>query len=763
MISSSLLATINLSLGGLVFLLGLVILRENPRQRLNRVVALMLFFGGIGSIFAAMSLFPGAGAASRSAATRGHIDALENLSALWEFFFPSLFVFASLFPVERRYAMRWRRFAFLVYAPYLAHFMLLVAMLLMGGDTRPILQTSALQRVDALADLVGVVTRLFIGSHRFFFSFINLGVGIVAAILLVNSYRHARVARVRQQLRVIGAGLITCLALYSVASSVPILLAIYVSAPLRALLVMAALLAGSASIAFAIVQYKFLDTKLLARRGILYAIASALMVGLYLVIVGRMQEWAGRTWALNARIIEPVFLIVALILFQPAIAWLEDMLERAFLRDPGDYRSVLRRLGPSLLTTLDADDLLSTAAHTIGDALVLRVAHAVAFARDNETLVQTGAGAPLRAEAAARVRNIVGRLPSDRDFFRSGDLADVLSNVDRAFLVETLEVGVILPLHARGGTVGALLLGNKITGTSYTSEDEALLSALAGQMSLSLQNALLFRERVAIARIEEELELARRIQRSFQVTAFPDSDTLDVYAATLPAKHVGGDLYDVIRTVDGGLFLAIADVSGKGVPAALLSAMLQAAIRTQVETTSSIANIVQSINNLIFRSTSTEQFATFVLVHVDEGSGRLSFTNAGHNWPVVLRRSGDSEFLDRGGLILGIREDETFDVGSIALQAGDRVVFYTDGISEAMNALHEQFGEDRLCDVLRRAPADATARDIAEFVLGELRAWLAGEEPRDDITLLVLRVLQPTSVPSGGTLLTAEACGESLA
>jgi len=258
---------------------------------------------------------------------------------------------------------------------------------------------------------------------------------------------------------------------------------------------------------------------------------------------------------------------------------------------------------------------------------------------------------------------------------------------------------------------------------------------------VSLQNALLLRDRVAVARFEEELNLARQIQQTSLLSEFPAIPRCEVHALYIPSRQVGGDFYDVVPAGDGSYLIAIADVSGKGMPAALLSSMLQASLRTQ-SSSASLGTILKNINSLLYRSTAIHQFATFFLARVDGNSLRLTFSNAGHNWPLVLRPNGERTFLERGGTVLGIMEDVEFEEAQVALGAGDLVVLYTDGISEAANVAGEQFGEERLCAAVESMPRGLPARDVAERLHGALRDFLGEREPQDDLTLLVLRVVE---------------------
>ncbi|MBI3539981.1 MAG: SpoIIE family protein phosphatase [Candidatus Eisenbacteria bacterium] len=754
-----LLATLNLCLGGLVFLLGLLILRENPRQRLNRVVALMLFFGGFGSVLAALSfLGSGAGAggalAFRGAAPAGGPEAAQNFAYLWEFFFPTLFMFASIFPVERVFArrgaglLRFRfapSFAALIYAPHVFHFIVAFLLATLPGALQISLPAS-LKPLAPVAGLANLAVSLFLAMHRALFSLVNLGFGIAAIVLLADSYRRARAPRLRQQLRAIGLGLASCLVLYSFASLIPALFNLTITEWARSALTIAALTVGSGSIAYAMVRYKFLDAKLLARRGILYGVASALLVGVYLTVVVQLNRLLTQISGVDARVIEPVFLIVALIVFQPAISWLEQILDRLLLRDPGDYRNVLRQLGRDLQTTIELDDLLERSIRTIAESLLLGNAYIVALPRGG-VIVRTGAGAEPTPDDETLLPDLLGRLPSGEESFRLSDPIPGLTLADRGLLVGRLGTSLLFPLHSRGETVGALLLGDKVTATEYTSEDVNLLSALAGQLSVSLQNALLVRERVQVVRIEEELRLARQIQRSFLLSEFPTIARFDVHALNIPSKEVGGDFYDLVPTGNDEFVLAIADVAGKGVPAALLSSMLQASLRTQAGSIGSVAEILRNINSLVYRATAVHQFATFFIARVDHDTLQMTFSNAGHNYPMVIRRGHDPMFLERGGLVLGIQDGARYEEERLRLATGDLVVLYTDGISEASSRDGEFYGEARLCDLVRSLPHGLNAREVTEHILGALRAFLDGEEPRDDMTLMVLRVLEPEPAP----------------
>lgn len=734
--SSQILATVNLVLGGLVFLLGFVILRENRRQRLNRVVSLMLFFGGFGAVLAALSLLvPG---------RTGVAGLQSNVAYVWELFFPTAFLLASIFPEERPFTrpftlpggMRTPSFALLVYTPHAFHFLLVLATSLLPTEHAHATQ-GGISR--SFLDLLSVVGRLFLAVHQSLFSLVDLFFGAAAVVLLIGSWRKSQVPRVRSQLGSIMVGLVSCLVLYAFATTIPTLLGLPIDRGMQAALTTAALTLGSGAIAYAMVRFKFLDTKLIARRGILYALASAVLIGFYLTVIERVNTAVAGAFKIDARIVEPVFLIIALTLFQPAISKLEDSLDRMFMRDPTDYRNVLRALGRELQTTIDLEDLLNRSVRTLTETLLLRSAHIVAITSDGP-IVRTGAGESLSAESLQGVAEILPRLSTAEPSYRLSDPVDGLRRVDRELLVKTLGIELLVPLRWRNETLGMVLLSEKITGTEFTSEDVSLLNNLGFQMGVSLQNALLLRDRVRVARIEEELNLAHQIQQTFLKSDFPALPRCEVHAVNLPSRQVGGDYYDVVTAPDGSFLVAIADVAGKGVPAALLSSMLQAALRTQARSVESPAAILRNINALVYRSTAVHQFATFFLARVSADGRRMTFANAGHNWPALLRKDGSREWLQTGGTILGIMEDVPMDEATFDLTPGDLLVFYTDGISEATNEDGELYGEERLVEFVRGLPPALNPESIAVSILREVERHLGRLEAQDDRTLVVLRV-----------------------
>ncbi|HEY6196414.1 MAG TPA: SpoIIE family protein phosphatase, partial [Candidatus Eisenbacteria bacterium] len=239
-------------------------------------------------------------------------------------------------------------------------------------------------------------------------------------------------------------------------------------------------------------------------------------------------------------------------------------------------------------------------------------------------------------------------------------------------------------------------------------------------------------------RLENELEVARRIQARLLPAAAPRIPGLDVAGLSESAREVGGDYYDHLDLGGGRLLLVIADVSGKGVPAALLMSGFRASLMSQ-DTSDGAPDVVAGrVNDFLHKSVEPGRFVTAFFGFLDADSGRFVYVNAGHNPPVLLRAGGTVEMLHEGGLILGIVPGSPFLRGETTLAPGDLLVLYTDGVTEGADAAREQFGEERLIASIRAARSTG-ASELAHRIVREVRTFEGESGPADDITVLVAR------------------------
>ena len=237
------------------------------------------------------------------------------------------------------------------------------------------------------------------------------------------------------------------------------------------------------------------------------------------------------------------------------------------------------------------------------------------------------------------------------------------------------------------------------------------------------------------ARVARDYEDARQIQQALLPTVMPVIDGCDVAASWTPASEIGGDCYDVSKYSDTRLGLSIADVVGKGLPAALIMSNLQAAVRAFSTVATEPWEICQRVNRLLCRNIASGKFVTFCFAVIDTAHRSIRYANAGHNPPILLRADGRVDRLSPTGPVLGVTAEWTYSTGSWPIEAGDRLVCFTDGVTEAVSTADDEFGDDRLIDLLRDHRKDSPGV-ITRAVTDAVSAWTGGTR-QDDVTLLV--------------------------
>ncbi|MEW5978319.1 MAG: PP2C family protein-serine/threonine phosphatase [Acidobacteriota bacterium] len=244
--------------------------------------------------------------------------------------------------------------------------------------------------------------------------------------------------------------------------------------------------------------------------------------------------------------------------------------------------------------------------------------------------------------------------------------------------------------------------------------------------------------------LEQQLAIARQVQQDLLPHSCPECESLDFAAECLPAWQVGGDYYDIRWTSDGRIGLALGDVSGKGLPAALLMGLVHGALRTCSRLGRvSHAKMVQELNRILWTSSSPEHYSSLFWAYYDPESDRLSYVNAGHLPALLVRRDSDGapliEALERGGTVVGLLPNAEYEEGTALLQKGDLLVLYSDGVVEAMNSFDEEFGKSRLIQILQ-AEHEKKPSEILKTIRQRVAGFVGSREQSDDLTLLIVRV-----------------------
>ena len=304
-----------------------------------------------------------------------------------------------------------------------------------------------------------------------------------------------------------------------------------------------------------------------------------------------------------------------------------------------------------------------------------------------------------------------------------------------------LGIAIVIPILQHGETCGVLCLGPKMTGQPYEPGDVEFLYALGNLAFVSIQNSFLVEEQIEKERLEEEMRLARQIQERLLPRELPSVPGVQVASLAIPSRHVGGDYFDVIRLDENRLLTAVADVTGKGMPASLLMANLQACLHVLEPMDMTIEEAAAQINRVICENTDSDKFITFFYGIYNAADQTFEYVNAGHNPPLLLRNDDGVERLEIGGLLLGVMKDAAYQRGHVALSNGDLVAMYSDGVTEAADASGEEFGEDRLIDLLREN-RDRSPQQIVDVVNQSIRSFTGNPALlQDDLTIVVMKVV----------------------
>ncbi|MDP3582279.1 MAG: SpoIIE family protein phosphatase [Ignavibacteria bacterium] len=303
------------------------------------------------------------------------------------------------------------------------------------------------------------------------------------------------------------------------------------------------------------------------------------------------------------------------------------------------------------------------------------------------------------------------------------------------------EVGVdlIVPMKIKNETKGLILLGKRKNELVYSQSDIEFVSSVGSLAIISIDNARLFKETLEKQRLEKDLETARNIQNNLLPKSIPAFSNFEMAAFNKSARMVGGDYYDIIKLDEEHVLFAIADVSGKGVPAALLMANIQAFLKSICKMKMHLADATNLLNDLVAENTTNGSFITFFWGIINNDKKELTFVNAGHNPPLLIRNSQIIK-LKKGGMILGVMPTIVpYLSDTIQLESGDTIVLFTDGITEAMNVKWEEYSDERLESfVLERDHLNS--KQLLEEIKHSVEQFTIGAEQSDDITSLVIKV-----------------------
>ncbi|MFN2372090.1 MAG: SpoIIE family protein phosphatase [Candidatus Krumholzibacteriia bacterium] len=505
------------------------------------------------------------------------------------------------------------------------------------------------------------------------------------------------------------------------------------------------------SFGLAIMRYGALDAAFVVRAGLTYGLLTLLLLGAFFLVVFGLGTLLSRVFAVSAY---PVLLVIAAgssLAVQPLRRLVQDWIDRTFYPARRVHRRAVARLGDELAGLIELDDVVATLGRRLRD-LYRPAGFAVHLsAGPGRDFAAADGGPALPPESA--LAQLLGRLrrpvftEEAEDLLFTGD-ADASS----LSLLTRLDAVLLVPLVSGNRLVGFLSFGVKGGGALYSQEDLHNLRGLALQAGSLLESRRFYRDVLEQQRLEAELAVARDIQARLLPTGPLVTPAYAIAGRNVPCQAVGGDYYDYFLRENGHLALAIADVAGKGVPAALLMTSLCTSFRREAEGGDAPAAVVRRLNALVGERVTPGRFVCFFFADLDPACGLLRYCNAGMDPPVLLRPGGGHhQRLRKGGPVLGAAADHPYREGVLQLADGDQLFLHTDGLTDERNPSGEFFDLERLLAAV--AAAREAAPDAAlDQVFAAVEAFGAGSES-DDKTAILLSVKELRNSLGEGPLL----------
>jgi serine phosphatase RsbU (regulator of sigma subunit) len=497
---------------------------------------------------------------------------------------------------------------------------------------------------------------------------------------------------------------------------------------------------------YSIFRYRLMDIDLIVKRSLLYGMVTASIAAIYLVIVygvGSLMAYFLGTEE-NRLMNIFAFILIALV-FDPIKRRTQGWIDRNFYRERLDYQRALLEFSQELPTKMNLRQIMDSIAQRISGTM--HVGKVGVIVRDGESGLQASAMNIAPADCTAREIDSgllplleARRRPVALTFLGDESETAALTPPEKEAIVRT---GAILavPMILQERLVGCIIAGEKLSGKMYSQDDSDLLSTVAGQAAIAIENSRLHASEIERQRMEEELAMARRIQTGLFPKTSPVMEGLELAGVSIPATSVGGDYYDYIRLGKDRLLVVVADVSGKGMSAALYMSKIQGMIQLAAHMYDSPREMLVHVNRRLYDGIERNSFITMILGMFDLSKREVVFCRAGHNKPLVSA-NGSVRFLEPEGIGLGLERGPVFEDHleelRLPLAPGSTFVLYSDGLTEARNPEAAEFGEEALRELLEKN-RHLGAVSTQESILGAVNAFRGTAEQHDDITLLTIR------------------------
>jgi len=581
--------------------------------------------------------------------------------------------------------------------------------------------------------------------------FIIGGYFIAGITLFFVSYYRLEKDKQRKPLKVIFYGFLIGLAGFIYTSLIPV----FVKKPnflidtwmyIPTILILAIPL----SFGFSIIKYRILDTEFIIKKGLVFGIITAFIVGIYLLLVLFLDTLLSQFLPENKQLLTIALIIIVTFSFDFVNKKAKELVDKQFYRERYNYRKSLLLFSEELPYLNNIRQIIEKIAYSVRETMGIDNLHVWFLDDDYYKTLETEINAVNGSEKIFRNDSIYDdafsslyKLNKEPKFLSEVYLHELSIPEEYRKIIRKENFILSVPIYIKNKLIGAINFGEKPSGKAYSEEDIDLLKTLASQAAIAFENSRLQEEKISKQVIEEELHIARKIQMGLLPQKINSVNGIEISGFYNPAKIIGGDFYDVIKISETKILVVVADVSGKGIPAALYMSKVQAMIQFAATIFASPKEMLIEVNKQIHHKIDKKSFITSVIAMFDLEKMTVNICRAGHN-PVIYSVNGKFELLKNKGMGLGLESEILFNKNleevEIKIAPDNMFVFYSDGLTEAMNLSKEEFGTDKILDIIK-FNRESKCSIIQDRIIASVDSFRNGAEQNDDITLVITKIV----------------------
>ncbi|MBK8982783.1 MAG: SpoIIE family protein phosphatase [Ignavibacteria bacterium] len=510
------------------------------------------------------------------------------------------------------------------------------------------------------------------------------------------------------------------------------------------------ILAIPLSFGFSIIKYRILDTEFIIKKGLVFGIITAFIVGIYLLLVLFLDNLLSQFLPENKQLLTIALIIIVTFSFDFVNKKAKELVDKQFYRERYNYRKSLLLFSEELPYLNNIRQIIEKIAYSVKETMGIDNLHVWFLDDDYYKTLETEINAVNGSEKIFRNDSIYDdafsslyKLNKEPKFLSEVYLHELSIPEEYRKIIQKENFILSVPIYIKNKLIGAINFGEKPSGKAYSEEDIDLLKTLASQAAIAFENSRLQEEKISKQVIEEELHIARKIQMGLLPQKINSVNGIEISGFYNPAKIIGGDFYDVIKISETKILVVVADVSGKGIPAALYMSKVQAMIQFAATIFPSPKEMLIEVNKQIHQKIDKKSFITSVIAMFDLEKMTVNICRAGHN-PVIYSVNGKFELLKNKGMGLGLESEILFNKNleevEIKIAPDNMFVFYSDGLTEAMNLSKEEFGTDKILDIIK-FNRESKCSIIQDRIIASVDSFRNGAEQNDDITLVITKIV----------------------